>query len=483
MKFMMIDSRYVSRWLMLPLLAAGLGSCMPVTETVPAPTPAKNVILFIGDGMSISTITAARIYAGQQEGQTGEEYSLSFERFPHVALVKTYNTNQQVPDSAGTATAMVTGHKTRAGVLAVGPEARRRHCAEALAHSLTTIAEIAASQGKEVGIVSTARITHATPAALYAHTPERDWEDDRYIPAAERDAGCRDIARQLADSPPGVYDIVLGGGRARFFGKNQGGVRVKDEDDLVQEWLAAAPNRHYVTTAAELRSIAPNEEVLGLFSESHMTYVAERTDDSKEPSLAEMTAAAIDRLAAGDGYFLMVEGGRIDHGHHDSKAGYALIETRELSRAVQVALDKVDLADTLILVTADHSHTFTMGGYPTRGNPILGLVVENDVNGEPMQEPVLAQDGQPYTTLGYANGPGAVGAGPRPTPDTGAGAVFQSLVPVIDTEIDGSPDYDETHSGEDVALFLVGAGSDGVDGVIEQNLIFDIMVRAFGWSR
>ena len=238
-----------------------------------------------------------------------------------------------------------------------------------------------------------------------------------------------------------------------------------------------------MTTADELRSIAADEEVLGLFSDSHMTYVAERPTDTSEPTLAEMTAAAIDRLATGDGYFLMVEGGRIDHGHHDGKAGYALVETRELARAVQVALDKVDLADTLILVTADHSHTFTMGGYATRGNPILGLVVENDVNGEPMQEPVLAEDGQPYTTLGYANGPGAVTARPRPAPDTGVGAVFQALVPVVDTNIDGSIDHDETHSGEDVALYATGAGSAAVAGVIEQNVIFDVMLQAFGWPR
>ena len=217
------------------LLTALLGSCGPAADTAPA--QARNVILFIGDGMSVSTVTAARIFAGQAEGLAGEEYSLAFERFPHLALVKTYNTNQQVPDSAGTATAMVTGHKTRAGVLSVGPEARRRHCAEALAHPLTTIAEIAAAHGKEVGIVSTTRITHATPAALYAHSPERDWEDDRFLPESEYAAGCRDIARQLADSPPGLLDVVLGGGRRAFFGPGHGGVRAGSDDDLVEDWL------------------------------------------------------------------------------------------------------------------------------------------------------------------------------------------------------------------------------------------------------
>jgi alkaline phosphatase len=194
-----------------------------------------------------------------------------------------------------------------------------------------------------------------------------------------------------------------------------------------------------------------------------------------------MTAAAIDRLANEDGFFLMVEGGRIDHGHHDGRAGYALLETVEFARAVEVALGKVDLDETLILVTADHSHVLTIGGYPVRGNPILGLVVENDERGEARGAAAIAADGQPYTTLGYANGPGAAENGARPLPATGIGGVYQALVPRIDTNLDGSPDTDESHGGEDVALYAIGAGSDAVSGVIEQNLVFDIVMNAFGW--
>ena len=123
-----------------------------------------------------------------------------------------------------------------------------------------------------------------------------------------------------------------------------------------------------------------------------------------------------------------------------------------------------------------------MGGYATRGNPILGLVVGNDISGEPNSEPTLAADGQPYTTLAYANGPGAVTEMPRPWPDTGIGALAQSLVPTSGTNIDGSVTIDETHGGEDVALYGIGPGSDRVRGVIEQNLIFGIMMDAYGWS-
>lgn len=96
-----------------------------------------------------------------------------------------------------------------------------------------------------------------------------------------------------------------------------------------------------------------------------------------------------------DGYFLMVESGRIDHGHHDGKAAYALPETQELARAVQLALGKVDLSNTLILATADHSHVFTIAGYPTRGNPILGFAMGNDDQGDPTRRLAIRTDLEP----------------------------------------------------------------------------------------
>ena len=158
-----------------------------------------------------------------------------------------------------------------------------------------------------------------------------------------------------------------------------------------------------------------------------------------------------------------------------------MTETQAFARAVGAALERVDLRDTLILVTADHSHVFTLAGYPTRGNDILGLVVGNDRRGEPRTEPTLAADGQPYTTVGYANGPNAVSGGPRPRPDTGLLAGAQSTGPVAFQIITGEVIYDETHGGEDVALYATGVGSERARGVIEQNLIYDIMMAAFGW--
>lgn len=456
------------------LLASTIATPALAKERRHAPPPepkAKNVILFIGDGMGISTITAARIYAGQKQGQTGEEFQLSFEKFPNAALVKTYNTNAQVPDSAGTATAIHSGQKTRIGVLGIGPAAEKGVCKDALANPLPLLGEEVKTRGLALGIVTTTRITHATPASVYSRSADRDWESDTNIPA-DQQQGCKDIALQLAEAK---FDVALGGGTAMFYGKSGGGRRADAAADLPAAW-AAKNGGVVVRDAAGLAAAPMDKPVLGLFNPSHMTFMAERKPDSSEPTLTDMTAQAIARLKADpDGYYLMVEGGRIDHGHHAGQAGFALEEAVEFARAVEYAVQNTDPADTLIMVTADHSHVFTIAGYPKRGNDILGLVVPPKGNGEDGGDgtsPALAGDGKPYTTLGYANGPGAV-SGERPMPQTGVAARQQSLVP---TGI-------ETHGGEDVALFATGPGAQRARGVIEQNVIYAIIRKALGWDK
>jgi len=460
-----------------------LGGCTPdggparvasVSDAAPeTKSRAKNVILFIGDGMGISTITAARIYAGQKQGLSGEEYVLPFESFDNVALVKTYNTNAQVPDSAGTATAMHSGEKTRIGVLGISDAASRGSCAEALANPLPLLGEEVTQRGLALGIVSTARITHATPASVYARSADRNWEADSAIPVSERRLGCSDIATQLVEAN---WDIALGGGLGSFFGSAMQGRRAEADANLPAQWTERTGGT-YVTDQAGLEAAPAETPVLGLFSPSHMTYMADRAQGrgTTEPTLTEMTAHAISRLKRDpDGYYLMVESGRIDHAHHAGQAGYALEETVEFARAIQFAIDNTDPEETLILVTADHSHVFTIAGYPRRGNDILGLVIPPEGSGaedELAQRPILASDGKPYTTLGYANGPGAV-QNERPVPETGLAARQQAVVPL------GS----ETHAGEDVALYAHGPGADRVRGVIEQNLIYDIIRSAFGWK-
>ncbi len=505
------------RWPLLALIAAlpacagspgpaswyqdGQRTVQQADRLQPDRRPARNVILFIGDGMGVSTVTAARILDGQQRGQPGEENLLSFEQFPYVALSKTYNTNQQTPDSAGTMTAMMTGEKTRAGVIAQDGRARRGDCAGARGHELRTLLELAEQKGLATGIVTTTRLTHATPAATYAHSPERGWEGDSKLPPQARRQDCKDIAAQLIDFPYGDGpEVALGGGRQYFLPQQTAdpenpakqGTR-QDGRDLTQEWLARHADAAYVWNQPQFDALdlARTQHLLGLFAYSHMRYEADRSRDrAGEPSLSQMTATALTLLKRNPrGYFLMVEAGRIDHAHHAGNAYRALTDTIELARAVSTARAMSNADDTLILVTADHSHTFTLAGYPTRGNPILGLVVGNDEHGEPDDHPTLADDHMPYTTLGYQTGPGykLIGEHTRDDQRRPPAAGRQQDLSHIDTTERGFhqqslvPLKSETHGGEDVAVYATGPGAFRVHGVMEQNVIYHIMRRAYGW--
>jgi alkaline phosphatase len=472
---------------------------------------AKNIILFVGDGMGVSTITAARILDGQNQGLAGEENSLSFESFPFTGLSKTYNVDAQTPDSAGTMTAMITGVKTDAGIISIDEDVKRGDCSTVKGNELVTALELAEIAGRSTGFVTTTRVTHATPAATYAKAPERNWEDISDLPEEAVAAGCEDIALQLLNFENNLkqrfpaaaningIEVMMGGGRRHFLPNQPASDSVdemaiftgdrSDQRHLINEWQAQYPGGHYIENQAGFDAVDPakTNKLLALFEASHMHYEADRpNDEAGEPSLSEMTAKAIDILDNNEkGFFLLVEGGRIDHAHHAGNAYNALTDTIEFARAVEVALEKTDTEETLIIVTADHSHVFTMAGYPKRGNPILGKVVNI---GE--QEPAQAQDGMPYTTLGYANGLGFRDLGDETDADISYGEPANSGrhdLSRVDTEASGYhqealvPLEAETHGGEDVAIYATGPGASAVSGVNEQNLIFHIMRRVAGW--
>jgi alkaline phosphatase len=491
--------------------AQGRAAVARVRQAATPPGPARNVLLFVGDGMGVSTVTAARILEGQLRGQPGEENLLAFERLPHTALAKTYNTNQQVPDSAGTMTAMVTGSKTRAGVLSIDASVPLGDHERARDHRLTTLFEQAEARGLATGVVTTANVTHATPAACYAHSAHRDWESDADLSESARVAGVADIARQLLEFPAGDgLEVALGGGRAKFLPatradpeyEEQRGERL-DGRDLMAEWRARAPRSASIWSRSQLLALDLSgvDRLLGLFEPAHMQWEAHRErDPGGEPSLAEMTAAALALLGRNPrGFVLMVEGGRIDHGHHAGSAYLALHDTLAFSRAVERALSLVDRSRTLVVVTADHSHVLTLAGYPTRGNPILGLVVGNDGRGEPDGEPSRDSLGLPYTTLSYANGPGYPGAsdqqpeGPKRFPHrTREVRGVTSGRPDLSGVDTSSPRYlqeaavprsSETHAGEDVVIYAGGPGSQLFRGVQEQSYVYHAIVAALGWDR
>nr|CAD7575415.1 unnamed protein product [Timema californicum] len=297
------------------------------------------------------------------------------------------------------------------------------------------------------GIVTNARLTHATPAALYAHAPNRYWEDDSKIPVESRRT-CKDIARQLVEDSPGKdINVILGGGRRHW--EREG--RRLDGRNLVDDWLRDKRRRgllaHYVETTEELSQLNTRhlDYLLGIFAPSHMSFELDRKlGPEDEPSLSEMVKTAIRLLRRNSrGFLLVVEGGRIDHASHYNNAYRVLDETLSLESAVLVALSEVDATETLVVVTSDHSNMLTLGGLATtRGNAIFGYdSVMSDV------------DGRPYSTLQFANGPkfspGRVNA-------------RSSAVPLKWA----------THGGEDVPVFTRGPMADLLfTGTFDQSYI------------
>ncbi|MEO7824761.1 MAG: alkaline phosphatase [Paraperlucidibaca sp.] len=476
---------------------------------------AKNVILFVGDGLGISTLTAARIFDGQQQNKDGESNTLYMESLPYLALSRTYSVNQQTPDSAPTMTAMVTGVKTKEGFLSVTGAIKKNAgdgCADT--RKLATIAEIAEAQGMATGIVSTARLTHATPAAVYSHIPNRDAETDRdlagLVAANAVAAGCTDIASQLISFPVGDgLEVAMGGGRRAFLPKTMTDVegskgRREDGRDLTAEWLTKFPANMggaVVNTKAQFDALnaSTTNHVLGLFNSSHMDFEADRKNDDTvngEPSLADMTAKAISILQKNQkGFFLMVEAGRIDHAHHAGNAFRALKDTQAFDAAIKKADEMTNDSDTLIVVTADHSHTLTIGGYPFRNNPILGLTREaNNATGDVDTSDAVDLLGKPYTTLLYANGlgfaEGVAGENIYGTKtsktDMTPGSLSNPRANLVDVDTQDMnyhqealvPTSAETHAGEDVMILAKGPGAHLFRGVVEQSYIFHVMTNA-----
>jgi len=444
---------------------------------------AKNVILFIGDGFGISSMTAARIFEGQSRGVDGVSNLLSFEHFPYLALSRTYAHDSQVTDSAPSAGAMLTGVKMKNNMEGVRGEAEWRNCAGTKGKEVTTLAEMAKAVGMAAGAVSTARITDATPAALYSHSAHRGWENDADLTEEAVKNGCIDIARQMVEMPYGDgLDVMLGGGRENFFANTvadpeypeKKGKR-KDGRDLSADWLKRYGEKAaYVWNLEQFKALDPTKKtkVLGLFEPDNMRYDYDRPKDTAgEPELAEMTSFAIDALSRNpNGYFLMVEGGRIDHGSHANNAYRTMTDAVAFDKAVKTALAKVNTDDTLIIVTADHSHSLVISGYPDRDNPILGLVKSRG-------KLVLGTDGKPYTTIGFANGPGALKDQPRTdlskTDTTDPDFIQQSLVPLSS----------ETHSGEDVAIYATGPFAHLFLGSVEESYIYQVMAHALGMQQ
>ena len=450
------------------LVCAALFSALGATSQAQA-GDAKNVILFIGDGMGPTVLTATRLF------KVGEEGNLEMMKLPRSARIKTFSNDAQTTDSAPSMAAYTTGVKMNNEVIAMSSDTKAiapgkdvngnktvNNCSSDNGKSVPTILELAKAAGKSVGAVTTTELTHATPAATYAHICHRD---AAYDIAAQAVPGGTGFNQALGDG----VDVLMGGGANHwtpYSASNKGGRN--DNRDLTAEMKAQGYS--YVTTQSELAKVTSGK-VLGLFSsKSHLDYELDRVAKgaaNTQPSLSEMTAKAIDLLSKNSqGYFLMVEGGRIDHALHGTNAKRSLTDAVALDEAVKTALGKVDLKDTLIVVTADHDHTMTINGYSAKGNPVLDLVKNGDGS---TQNDV---DGKPFTTLVFGNGPNRPDVRPVLTSDQVMANDYLQETGVKLTS--------ETHGGGDVMLFADGAGSNRFKGTLDNTKVFGKLREALG---
>jgi len=474
-----------------------LGGCVatgePVRGKAPPPSCAKNAILFVGDGMSVATVTAARI------ASVGVEGRLAMDRFPHTALSMTYTTDHIVPDSAGTMSAMITGVNTNNGIISMDAATERMDFnRDGDGASPWTLFELAEQDGLLTGIVTSTRLTHATPAACYAHINHRDME--REI-AAQLVPGLPEYNTRLGDG----VDVIFGGGAGFFIPTNATDERGErgyrnDGRDLREAFVDAGYS--YVHDEAGMHALTTDDlPAVGLFTRSHFRYEHDRAaDPAGDPALADAVQKAVELLEAeserrGVGYVLMVESGRIDHAHHDGNAWRAVEDTIEFDDAIGRTMGLIDVSETIVLVTADHSHTMTIGGYPVRPPSELPYEVAGADEGYAERERgglfslVYGLDGRsgrvrlsrdangaPFTSLAYANGPGARQRSERADPRDGDPGpedpdyLQEAIIPLAS----------ETHGAEEVILYGAGPGADRVRGTVKNTFVFDTMRRALG---
>jgi alkaline phosphatase len=464
----------------LPALALALAAAF--ANPAHAAGEAKNIIFFLGDGMGPSTVTAARIY------KYGEDGSLNMDKLERTARIKTYSNDAQTTDSAPSMAAYMTGVKMNNEVISMssdtvatepGKDANGNlginNCAASgNGTAVATILELAKAKGKAVGSITTTELTHATPAATFAHICNRNAQ---YAIAAQTVPGGAGYNAALLDG----VDVLMGGGRNHYtpFDAASNKAGRADGRNLLTE--LAAKGYTVAASKADMQAAPSDKKFIGLFSsKSHLEYELDRTatpplgEGAAQPSLAEMTVKAIDLLSQnGKGYFLMVEGGRIDHALHGTNAKRALVDTIAFDDAIKAALDKIKLSDptlgnTLVVVTADHDHTLAFNGYGKRGNPILDVT-----RGYKDNQPLKDADGNTYTTLVFGNGPNR--------PDLRANLDSATVLADNYKQETGVRLASETHGGGDVKLFATGAGAKTFKGTLDNTKVFGLLKSAFGF--
>ena len=457
---------------------------------------AKNVILLVGDGMSMAHRTAARMLSkGIAQGTYGGE--LAMDDMPHMALVSTSGTDSIVTDSANAMTAFATGHKTCVNALGV-------YCAlnsSTLGHpNVETIAELAKRRlGMAVGVVTDTEIEDATPAGMVAHTRKR--------------SDYNNIVRMFYSLQP---EVILGGGTPNFLPKGEARAKREDNQNYIEKFVEAGYT--FVDTATQLAAATAQPEttkLLGLFNDKNIDGSLDRKFLKKgtvanfpdQPDLTDAMRAALAILSRSDkGFLLMVEAGRIDKYSHSLDWERAVYDTIMLDNTVKLAKDfAAKNNDTLVIVVPDHAH------------PVSIIGTYDDSKGEQLRDRL-----QTYAQAGYPNYPEADADGYPEQVDVSRrlAMVFaaypdycdpgrpylagenQPIAPTAATEADKQPavaneEYCKpgaarkignlpftaragVHAADDVVLTASGPGADVFRGRVDNTFVFRAMARALG---
>ena len=462
------------------------------------PRKAKNVILFIGDGRSPAHRVAARLLAkGIAEGKALGK--LAIDDMPHMALVATAGSDSIITDSANSASAYATGHKSAVNAMGVYADRTPDPLDDPRVETVTSLAQ--RRQDMAIGIVTNTEIEDATPAAMVAHTRRRT-EYDR-------------IVEQYFAAKP---DVLMGGGRANFLPKSENGSRRRDESDFVAQFRAAGYS--LALTGPEMVSAAKDPgttKLLGLFTLGNMDGALDRKflkggtvgKFPEQPDLTEQVGAALEVLSKNSsGFFLMVESGMIDKYTHLLDMERAVYDTIMLDNAVRLARDWAAAHgdDTLILVIADHNHPIGLLG-----------TIDDDMTKEtpaPLRERVRV-----YERAGFPNYPAPDAEGYPARVDVSRRLAlfsaslpdhYETLRPKLDNPNEptvagkdantyvANERYKsvpgaalrlgnlpaminaDVHSGEDVILTATGPGSERVRGQMDNTEVFRVIAEALG---
>ena len=446
-------------------------------DTVNA-SQAQNVIVLIGNGLGSAATTAARVMRYKEDG------ALTMDTMPYVARVRTWSLDAQTTDSAAAVSALLTGVRVRNDVVSMdaltqskgfapGKDpirnvagAENRCPASGNGNPSRTLLELAIAKNKSTGIVTTGRLTAGAAAAAYAHVCHRDAEYEVARQAVPGGAGFNGNLGRGVD--------VMMGGISSMWRPFDAAKRPRGRPD-VRELIGEMQTLGYTfvsdLTSMNAAPIAAGSRIIGLFDQAEdqgaMSYEMDR-DPKREPSLAAMTAKAIDVLSTNrNGFVLVVQGGRIEQALRASSGRRALTDIVAFDDAVKAALDKVDLAKTLIVVTGDHDTSVALIGGGLRGSDVLGLHV-NPATGKADVD----AGGVPYTSLVFGTGSNRPDKrGPLDAPTALQKDYQQESAFKLNTG---------TNGGGDVVLRASGFGSSNFRGTIDNTRTFTLIRKATG---